>query len=110
VVAAVNIGDWLRDQGLAKYEKAFRENAIDLDILPDLADGDLAPIGVAPGERERRLKAILSFRPAGPISLAQGGAPPAAPLERAKAALAAAAERCPITVLSNLMESISVEA
>jgi hypothetical protein len=110
VVAAVDIGDWLHDQGLAKCEKGFRENSIALDVLSDLADGDLAQIAVALGSGKRLLKAIASFRPAGPISLVQGGAPPAAPLERAKAAPAAAAERRPIIVLSNLAEPIPVEA
>ena len=46
----MDIGDWLRDRDLAKYEKALRENAIDLVVLPDLTDGDLAQIGEALGD------------------------------------------------------------
>src|SRR5208337_5558555 len=73
--AVMDVGDWLRNQGLGRYEKAFRENAIDLDVLPDLTDGDLAQIGVAFGDRKRLLKAIASFPPPGLISPADGSAP-----------------------------------
>ena len=37
---AVTVAHWLHDQGLAQYEKVFRENAIDLDVLSDLTDDD----------------------------------------------------------------------
>ena len=94
----MDIGDWLLDEGLAKYE-AFRENAVNRDVLPDLTDRDLAQIGVALGDRKRLLTAIVSLRPAEPTSPVEGGAPPAAPPERATPAPAASAERRPITVV-----------
>ena len=30
---------WLRSLGLVQYEAAFRENAIDFSVLPDVTDG-----------------------------------------------------------------------
>ena len=32
----MDIGDWLRGLGLAQYEPAFRDNAIDGTVLPNL--------------------------------------------------------------------------
>ena len=32
----MDIGGWLRSLGLERYEAAFRENAIDADVLRDL--------------------------------------------------------------------------
>jgi hypothetical protein len=37
----MDIGGWLRSLGLERYEAAFRENAIDADVLRDLTDQDL---------------------------------------------------------------------
>ena len=42
----MDVGVWLRRLGLSRYEAAFRENAIDAEVLPDLTDGDLAQLGV----------------------------------------------------------------
>ena len=95
----MDVGDWLRSQNLGKYEEAFRENAIDLDVLTDLTDGDLAQIGVALGDRKRLLKAIAGFPVSGPISTPQGSAPPPAPADRANPASVSSAERRPITVM-----------
>jgi hypothetical protein len=33
---------WLRSLGPEQYEAAFRENAIDFSVLPDVTDQDLA--------------------------------------------------------------------
>jgi class 3 adenylate cyclase len=43
---------------LQQYERAFRENAIDVSILPELTDSDLEKIGVLLGHRKKILKAI----------------------------------------------------
>jgi hypothetical protein len=59
--AAMDVGGWLRNLGLDKYEAAFRENAIDMDVLAELTDGELAQIGVPLGDRKRLLKAIASL-------------------------------------------------
>ena len=32
----MDVGDWLRNLGLGKYEGTFRENEIDGEVLPDL--------------------------------------------------------------------------
>ena len=48
---------WLRSLGLEQYEAAFRENAIDLSVLPDLTDQDLEKLGVLLGHRRKLLDA-----------------------------------------------------
>jgi SAM domain (Sterile alpha motif) len=38
----MDVGEWLRDLGLGKYEEKFRDNRIGADVLPRLtADGDV---------------------------------------------------------------------
>ncbi len=32
----MDIGGWLRGLGLERYEQAFRENEVDLRVLPEL--------------------------------------------------------------------------
>ena len=58
----MDIAAWLDGLGLEQYEEAFRANRIDLDILPDLTDADLAALGVALGDRKRLLRAIAALR------------------------------------------------
>jgi hypothetical protein len=43
----MDIGGWLRGLGLERYEQAFRENEIDLRVLPELTADDLKELGVA---------------------------------------------------------------
>jgi SAM domain (Sterile alpha motif) len=47
----MDLGGWLRSLGLEQYEAAFRENAIDISVLPDLTDQDLEKLGVPLGHR-----------------------------------------------------------
>ena len=54
----MDVGSWLRSLGLGQYEAAFRDNAIDAEVLPELTDGDLEKLGVLLGHRKRLLKAI----------------------------------------------------
>lgn len=55
----MEIGQWLRGLGLQSYEQAFRDNGIDLDVLPRLTADDLKEIGVlAVGHRRKLLEAI----------------------------------------------------
>ena len=55
----MDIGQWLRGLGLQSYEQAFRDNGIDLDVLPRLTADDLKEIGVlAVGHRRKILDAI----------------------------------------------------
>jgi hypothetical protein len=55
----MDIGGWLRGLGLERYEQAFRENEIDLRVLPELTADDLKELGVAAiGHRRLLLKGI----------------------------------------------------
>src|ERR1700757_3056908 len=59
----MDIAEWLRGLGLEQYEKAFRENAIDLEVLRDLTADDIKELGVTPiGHRRRLLTAIAALR------------------------------------------------
>ena len=53
-----DLRDWLGRHKLEQYADAFEANDIDLDILPELNDGDLEKLGVSLGNRRRLLKAI----------------------------------------------------
>ena len=44
----MNIATWLHDLGLSVYEQAFRENVIELELLPQLTADDLKEMGVIP--------------------------------------------------------------
>ena len=55
-----DLRDWLRGNNLEQYAAAFEANDIDLDILADLDDGDLAQLGLSLGNRRRLLKAIAA--------------------------------------------------
>ncbi|MGB9383569.1 MAG: adenylate/guanylate cyclase domain-containing protein, partial [Pseudolabrys sp.] len=65
----MDVGGWLRNLGLGKYEPAFVENAIDFDVLPELTEGDLEKLGMTLGDRKRFIKAVK----------AMGGDSPGAP-------------------------------
>jgi len=59
----MDLSAWLRGLGLAQYEQAFRENAIEADVLARLTAQDLKELGVAPvGHRRRLLDAIAALR------------------------------------------------
>jgi hypothetical protein len=51
----MDLGGWLRSLGLEQYEAAFRENAIDDTVLPNLTAEDLRDLGVnLVGHRRKR--------------------------------------------------------
>jgi class 3 adenylate cyclase/predicted ATPase len=59
----LDIGEWLRGLGLHSYEQMFRDNGIDLEVLPHLTVEDLKEIGVnAVGHRRKMLDAIGLLR------------------------------------------------
>ena len=87
----MDVGIWLRNLGLSRYEAAFSDNSIDADVLPDLTDGDLAQLGVNLGDRKRLLKAIAS------LGVTESAAKPTSPAPLSSSV--AAAERRPITVM-----------
>ena len=56
----VDVGNWLRRR--EQYEAAFRDNAIDGDVLPTLTAGDLKDLGITiVGHRRRMLPAITEL-------------------------------------------------
>jgi class 3 adenylate cyclase len=57
----VDIGAWLRDLGMAQYERVFRDNAIDLGVIAKLTDRQLKELGVAMGHRIQLLKAAQAL-------------------------------------------------
>ena len=59
----MDLGSWLRSLGLAQYEAAFRENAINEAILPKLTAEDLKDTGMTVvGHRHVLLEAIAALR------------------------------------------------
>ena len=73
---AMDVGDWLRNLGLERYEAAFRENEIDWEALPKLTAEDLRDLGVVLGSHRRKLlEAIAAFD--GKTGTAMGPAPAA---------------------------------
>jgi hypothetical protein len=89
----MDIAAWLKELDLAQYAAAFRDNAIEAEILPDLTDTDLEKLGVLLGHRKRLLRAIAALAEAGAAASPKGRpgeAFPAAP---------AAAERRQLTVM-----------
>ena len=73
----MDVGAWLRDLGLGRYEATFRDNAIDAEVLPDLSAADLERLGVPLGHRLRLMRAIagLQIANAAPSSTAPAPAP-----------------------------------
>jgi class 3 adenylate cyclase len=98
----MDVGEWLRGLGLERYETAFREHAIDMDVLADLTDAELAQIGMPLGDRKRLLKAIAGLSKIEPSFSAKEGAPPAEanlPATPAPVAAGRDAERRPVAVM-----------
>ncbi len=59
----MDIGAWLHSLGMQQYEGAFRENAIDATVLPELTADDLKDLGVTlVGHRRKLLAAIAALR------------------------------------------------
>ena len=49
---------WLRAHNLEQYADTFAANDVDIDILADLTEQDLAELGVSLGNRRRLMKAV----------------------------------------------------
>jgi hypothetical protein len=72
----MDIGGWLRGLGLERYEQAFRENEIDLRVLPELTADDLKELGVAAlGHRRLLLKASADLAAPWPSMTATNSRP-----------------------------------
>ncbi len=102
--ASLEIGDWLRRLGLARYEAAFRKNEIDLEVLPKLTAEDLKDLGVGSvGDRRKLLAAIADL--SGPSAAPPPGQRPAPAPE------ASGAERRQLTVMvCDLVASTALSA
>jgi class 3 adenylate cyclase/tetratricopeptide (TPR) repeat protein len=92
----VDIATWLYGLGLSEYEQAFRDNAIEPDVLPRLTAEDLKELGVTLiGHRRKLLDAIAALRvanmPASEVAR-PGPVPPTPPID-------AIGERRQVTVL-----------
>ena len=60
---SLDVADWLRALGLQQYALAFRDNAIDAEVLASLTAKDLRDIGVTlVGHRRRLLDAIAGLK------------------------------------------------
>ena len=55
-----DIADWLRGLSLERYAEAFRANAIEVEVLPELSEADLEKLGVLLGHRKMMLRAIAA--------------------------------------------------
>jgi class 3 adenylate cyclase len=59
----MDVETWLGGLGLGRYGQLFRDNAIDLEVLPHLTGDDLRGMGVvAIGHRRKLLQAIEALR------------------------------------------------
>ena len=102
----MDVGAWLKDLGLGEYEAAFRDNAIDGDVLPSLTAEDLKDLGVTiVGHRRKLLDAIAALSASRTAAAApETTHPPAASIPAPSFAppqrpAGLAAERRPVTVL-----------
>ena len=61
---ALVVGDWLRRLGLEQYERVFRDNDVDAEVLSELTADDLIGLGIASiGHRRKLLTAIAAMHP-----------------------------------------------
>lgn len=70
----MDVAQWLRSLGLAQYEQAFRDNAVDAAILPRLTSDDLKELGVHAVGHRRKLLDAISRRARSPAHPANVGA------------------------------------
>ncbi len=56
-----DIAAWLARFGLEEYAQLLEDNKIDLEVLPDLTEEDLAELDVPMGHRKRFLRAIAAI-------------------------------------------------
>jgi class 3 adenylate cyclase/predicted ATPase len=103
----MDLGGWLRSLGLGQYEAAFRENAIDDTVLPNLTAEDLKDLGVdIVGHRRKLLDAIAALR-----ADASAKAPPPDALPATDITAKDTAERRQVTVMfSDLVGSTALSA
>jgi class 3 adenylate cyclase/predicted ATPase len=105
----MDLGGWLRSLGLEQFEAAFRENAIDDTVLPNLTAEDLKDLGVGlVGHRRKLLDAIAALHTDAPPKIKADLPGQAAAIEQRPANTA---ERRQVTVMfSDLVGSTALSA
>ena len=104
----MDVADWLKNLGLGQYEAAFRDNAVDAEVLPQLTGDDLKELGVTSVGHRRKLLAAIAIL-ASPLSSERTGRQPSptAPKKDPETS----AERRPITIMfCDLVGSTSLAA
>lgn len=69
----MDVGEWLRGLGLEAYEQVFKDNGVDLEVLPQLTVDDLKEIGVQAVGHRRKILDTIRLQP---TDRAQARAPP----------------------------------
>jgi class 3 adenylate cyclase/tetratricopeptide (TPR) repeat protein len=108
VEATVDVAAWLKNLGLGQYDAAFRDNAVDAEVLPQLTGDDLKELGVTSvGHRRKLLAAIAALLP--PLSSERTGQQPSP--EPPKKDPELSAERRHLTVMfCDLVGSTTISA
>jgi class 3 adenylate cyclase/predicted ATPase len=65
----MDVGTWLRGLGLEQYEASFRENEIEVDVLPELTEQHFKDLGVSLGHRLKMLRAIRELSGEAPFKV-----------------------------------------
>src|SRR5215831_2736445 len=99
--AGVNVAAWLSRLGLEQYERAFRENDVDAEVLPELTAEDLIGIGVRSIGHRRKLVAAIAALREKPLPANEEPAPITTPArqEPPRSLAPSSAERRQITVM-----------
>jgi len=97
----MDVGDFLRKLGLQEHEAAFRDNGIDIGVLPNVTAEDLKDLGITMvGHRRVLLQAIAALRaPTAPAVKAGPEGLDAAPMRGPQVASTATAERRQVTIM-----------
>ena len=98
----MNVADWLRAHGLEQYEAAFRENDVDVEVLPTLTADELKDIGVSSIRHRRRLLeaiAVLRSKSMGPEAPALAALFPPSDTRGQPGASETTPERRPLSVM-----------
>jgi class 3 adenylate cyclase/tetratricopeptide (TPR) repeat protein len=79
-----DIYNWLSSLGLSQYTESFEANDIDLEVLDELTESDLAALNISLGHRKKILKAIRKID--SPVEQSES-LPPEIPFASATASL-----------------------
>jgi class 3 adenylate cyclase len=63
------LAGWLQEHGLDQYADVFAQSEIDLDVMPDLTERDLAELGLPLGARKRFMRPIRSPTASSPAAI-----------------------------------------